>query len=394
MTAIRYSAARNDGTVLRGLVDAADRQEAVGLLVSRGLHPLRLEVEPSPTLRRPASRRELALLFRSLASLLEVGVPLDRALQATRPALRGPLQDALPELEAALREGASLSRALERTHGLVPSGLAGMVRAGERASRLTETLDHVATHLEQELEFLTRLRGALTYPLILLVTGLLSVGVITMVILPRFAVLLSDLGQSLPASTRFLLGTATTVRTVAPFLPLLVVGVVAMVVALLNNRPAMTRIAGASLALPVLGPLRHSLLSARWLRGFAVTLASGVPVLSALEAGADAAGDPALRQRTNLARERITRGESVATALAREAVLTGLALQVVAIGDASGQLARMAERAGGLAAAEGERRLRQFVSLLEPLLVLGFGAIVAFVAAALLQAVYAIRPTG
>jgi type II secretory pathway component PulF len=123
-------------------------------------------------------------------------------------------------------------------------------------------------------------------------------------------------------------------------------------------------------------------------------LRAGMPLLPALDAAREAAGDAALAARTGRARERVAGGEPLARALERERVLTPMALQLVAVGESSGRQADMCTRAGDLAAGEAERALRTVVTLLEPALVVFFGGVVAFVAAALLQAVYSIRPGG
>jgi len=123
-------------------------------------------------------------------------------------------------------------------------------------------------------------------------------------------------------------------------------------------------------------------------------LQAGMPLLQAMDAARDAAGDRAVADRLGRARTRVAEGQALAPALEREEALSPGALQLVAVGEASGQLAAMTTRAGDLAAQEAERGLRTLVGLLEPGLVVFFGGLVAFVAAALLQAVYSIRPGG
>ena len=116
--------------------------------------------------------------------------------------------------------------------------------------------------------------------------------------------------------------------------------------------------------------------------------------MPALEAARGAAGDAALAERLGRVRERVARGETITASLEREGALTQSALQLVAVGESSGRLGEMSWRAGDLAAQEAERGLKTLVTLVEPALILAFGALVAFVAAALLQAVYSIRPGG
>jgi type II secretory pathway component PulF len=140
--------------------------------------------------------------------------------------------------------------------------------------------------------------------------------------------------------------------------------------------------------------VRHGFATARVARALGALLATGVPILTALDAAREGAGDAEVRERLLRAGQRVREGEGLSASLAAETALTPSALQVLAIGDSSGRLGNMALRAGDLAAAEAEVGLRMAVSFLEPALVVLFGGLVAFTAAALLQAVYSLRPGG
>jgi type II secretory pathway component PulF len=319
-------------------------------------------------------------------------VPLERALAAARAIASRPLQQALADARRGVQQGQALSRALAGTHGLVPGVVRGVIRAGERGSRLAEALDQVASHLEQEADVVARVRQALAYPMLLAAAGTISVLVIGTVIVPRFAELLADLGGELPMATRLLLGgSAALARWWLP----LVVGLplVATAVVMWLRRPAgRRRCHDWLLGLPLIGPLRLGLATTRVARALGAMLGSGMPLLPALDAAGDAAGDAAVALRVQRARERVAAGATLTSALERAQALTPLALQLVAVGESSGRLAEMTRRAGDLAAQEAERGLRTLVTLLEPALIVAFGGLVAFVAAALLQAVYSVRP--
>ena len=395
MARYRYQAAQPDGALIGGVLQVADHAGAVDSLLARGLSPVSVEIdEAGREGGRAAGRADLAVLFRSLASLVGAGVPIERALGASVPLTSRRLQDAVEAMRRSLHEGASLSAALAETQGLVPPLVVGMIRAGERASRLPDALEQVATHLDQEVELLGRVRQALAYPLVLGSVGLVSVGVISLVILPRFAELLGDLGQDLPITTRYLLAAAGIIRSYGLLILLGGVAAAAALAAWSRQPEARRWIHGTLLRVPLVGPLRHALATARFGRSLAAMLSAGMPMLTALDAAADAVGDRAIRDRVLRTRERVARGEPLTGALSHEVAVTPTALQLLAVGEASGQLGLMARRAGDLAAREAERALKTLASLLEPGLVIAFGGMVAFVAAALLQAVYSLRPGG
>jgi type II secretory pathway component PulF len=379
---------------VRGLLEAVDDRDAGASLVERGLHPLQLDVaEQWEGRRRAAGRRELASVFRSIAALVTAGLPLDRAVAASEALAGTALREMLVESRAQLRAGRSFTQALDSGRGVVPPLVVGMVQAGERSSQLGRALDHVATHLEQEADLAGRVQQALAYPLLLCIAGTASVLVIGTVVVPRFAVILADLGQHLPASSRLLLAGSGILTNYGPVM-------VACAVAVIWGLAEWVRGAGgvhwdrALLGVPAVGSIRLALASSRVMRALGGMLHAGMPLLPALEASRNAAGDRAVAERLTRVRQRVAEGGTLAGALERESAVSASARQLVAVGESSGQLASMSTRAGDLAALEAERALRTLVSLIEPALVVFFGGLVAFVAAALLQAVYSIRPGG
>ena len=395
MSAYGYRAARPDGAMVRGTVEAASAAQASAAVTELGLFPVALApVKASETAHRPASRRDLAIVFRSISALVSAGVPLERAVAASEALAHGALREALALARSGLREGDSLSHALGRALGVLPGVVLGMVRAGEQGSQLAAALEQVATHLDQEAELVARVRQALAYPLLLAVVGTASVLVIGTVIVPRFAELLGDLGQELPVATRLLIGGSA---LLSHFWFVLIPATLALVWAGLEGlkRPTSRHwIDQTLLSIPGLGGVRLALATSRVARALGGMLRAGMPLLPALEAARDAAGDEAVAERLTRARERVAQGAPLTAALEREAVLAPSALQLVAVGEASGRLGDMALRAGDLAAQDAERGLKTLVTFVEPSLIVAFGGLVAFVAAALLQAVYAIRPGG
>ena len=343
MSAYSYRAARQDGAIVTGAVEAESHGQASATLASRGLFAI--AVAPAAEDRRPAaSRRDLAIVFRGIAALVSPGVPLERALAASEPLASGTLRQTLTTVRERLREGASFASALTLGHGVIPGLVIGMVRAGERGSQLAPALEQIAAHLEQEADLVARVRQALTYPLLLAVAGAASVAVITTVVVPRFAAILGDLGQQLPPATRLLLGVSQFLsRFRLPLLLFVALSTWAAVEWL--RRPAgRKQVEEALLTLPLIGPLRRALATARVMRALSGMLRSGMPLLPALDAAREAAGDLAIAERLERSRERVAQGAALAVALEREGALNASALQLLMVGESSGRVADMASR--------------------------------------------------
>jgi type II secretory pathway component PulF len=212
------------------------------------------------------------------------------------------------------------------------------------------------------------------------------------VIVPRFAELLGDLGQALPPATRLLLFGSRLLSQYWFLLPPVVAAGVAVGLEVLRRPASHRRVDELLIATPLVGPVRLALATSRIARALGGMLAAGMPLLQAIAAAGEAAGDLAVAARLARARERVAAGAPLTVSLEREGALAPGALQLVQVGESSGRLGDMARRAGDLAAQEAERGLKTLVTLVEPALIIAFGGLVAFVAAALLQAVYSIRP--
>jgi type II secretory pathway component PulF len=378
----RFAAARPDGATVRGELAATHPSAALEELTGRGLLALELkEVRPDRAARLP--RRELAVFFRSLATLVEAGVPLDRALRIA-PAT-GRLGAFATAVRERVQEGASLSAALAAQPG-VPALAVGLVRAGEHA-QLDAALADAATQVERDAELRAQILSALAYPVLLLVAGCGTIAVLVVAILPRFVALLGDAGSAVPTATRALLAMSAVIdRFWMPLGLTAVVGGIALARWLVGP-------AGHAglLRLPVVGPLRLGLATARSARALSALLATGTPALRALDTAADAAGDHEVAARVRRAAERVRTGGSVAAALAAERAFDPQALELAHAGEASGRLAVLLRHGAALAETQALRRLQSLVRLIEPGLILLLGGLVAFVALALLQAVYGVR---
>lgn len=393
-TAFRFRAARADGSIVAGSLSETDPDAVRARLRERGLHPISVRSAVRWRWRRPPSRRQLAVAVRSLADLVGAGIPLERALQATIGLSQGRVAEGLGAARQAIRDGATFSEGLEREAGVFPRSAVGLVRAGERGSTLDAALSAAADQLESEAELAGRLRGALAYPLLVLAVALGSVLVLGLVVVPRFAELIQGSGGVLPTSTRAILGVSAGLARwgwigLVAFVPIVVIWRSGRLERRFNRE-----IHRMLLRAPVVGRIRRGLASARICQVLSGTLAGGMPLLEAVAVAEEATADLELRARMHAVRERLRRGEAFATALEEEDAMDPAAVQLLRVGEASGRVGELAGRAANVLLGEARRSIEAAVGLLEPALVVILGSGVAFMAAALLRAVYSVRPGG
>lgn len=391
--AYAFRAARGDGTLERGVLEAPSREAASALLASRGLFPLELRAREGvgrAGARLPAG--DLALGLRALATLLGSGLPMGRALRTLEELAPPSWAEVLPSVRESVRQGRGLASALASAPAAVPPVVLGIIQAGEGGSGLAVAVERAAALTESGAAVRAAVRNALAYPVLLACAGTLSVALLVGFVIPRFAGILTELGHVLPASTRLVLASASAVRAAA--IPLGVGAALSFLVwrrwvAREDGRRGWHRLL---LGLPLVGPSRLAAAGARACAALAALLESGVPMGAALRHASVAAGDAAVAARLLAARERVVRGEALSRALEAERAVSAPVVRLARAGEESGRLAAMLGHAAGLEAARAEQGVRRAVRLLEPALIVGFGAVVALVAAALLQAVYGVRP--
>lgn len=392
MKTFRFQAVRPaDGGTVSGRLDAATHGDALLVIERRGLLAVVVEAAPEASFRRHPSIRDQATVFRSLASLVDAGVPLAQALRATRR-IAGRAGDTIDRVEARVREGASLAAALQGEPEWFSPVTIGLVLASEGGSGMAAGLSAAADELERRAESIARIRAALAYPAILFLVGLTSILGILLFVVPRFAVLLADVDAGLPPLTRLLILTSALLQQHA--LPtacaLLATGWGLWRLAARHRPRLHTLLHGV----PIIGPIRLGLATSRAARTLASLLATGVPALRALHVTQRSVGDEVVAARIGRTAARVAEGASLSHALEAEAAFTSLTLQMAAIGDGAGRLPELLGRAATIESEIAEHRVRRLVTILEPALIIVFASLVALVAAALLQAVYSLRPGG
>ena len=401
MPAFAYRAATAAGRTVRGVEDAESPAALERALSVRGLYPL--EVAPATAASAEGAvrrgyrgrRADVVEAVRYLATLMDAGFPLDRALGAVaRVVARRDTAEAVIDVRDRVRGGARLDDALAAHPRFFPRFAVGMVRAGERGGYLAQALERLAVQLEREQALRARLTSALIYPAVMVAVGAGAIAVLFVYVLPRFVTLLEDTGSALPKSTAMLLAIGRFVDAwwwALLLAPVLIAMLVAAVRSTPEGRAATDR---ALLRLPLIGPLRQRVAAARLARTLSTLLGSGLPILPALEIAAGSQADAAVAEEVLRAREEVRAGDRLAASLRRGGVFPFLFLQMVDVGEEGGRLPDMLERSAGAMEAELERGIDRMLRLVEPAMILAFGGIVGFVALSLLQAIYGIRPEG
>lgn len=398
MPLFSYKALDTDGQLLAGEMEAPSAAEVAARLQEQG----HLPVEAVPAGQggagtswrtlfkpRPLAGERLVQFTRQLATLLGAGQPLDRALTIL---LELPEEDAsrriVHDMREAVRGGASLSAALERQHGTFAPLYVNMVRAGEAGGALAETLSRLADYLERSAALKARVINALVYPAILLVMVGLALLFLLGYVVPQFAQMYESLDAELPLFTRAVIGVGMFVREW--WLLLLVVPCLALLWLDRRSRdPAFReRLDGWLLRRRFFGALVAKIETGRLARTLGTLVRNGVPLMSALGIARKVMGNRVLAADVEAATEQVRNGVPLSAALGQGGHFPRLALQMIQVGEESGELDVMLTRAAETFEHQTALALDRMLAALVPVVTVVLAGVVGVVVMAVLTPLY------
>lgn len=324
---------------------------------------------------------DLMLFCRQMASLLKAGVPILRALSSlAESSAHKKFKSVLLDLREALAAGRELSACLRKHPEVFQAFFINMVRVGETTGRLDDVFMRLFHHLEFEREMRERVKSALRYPSFVIAALVIALGVINVMVIPAFAKVYKSSNAELPLMTQILVGFSD--WTVA-WWPWILAG---LVLAGLFFRWWKRSPGGEylwdklTLRVPIVGKIVHKAALARFAKGLGMTYQSGVPIVQGLTNAAQVVGNAFIASRIEQMRDGVERGESLTRTAATTAVFTPVVLQMMAVGEETGELDRLLTEIGELYQRDVEYEIRTLSEQIEPILIAGLGGIVLVVA--------------
>lgn len=397
MPAYTFEAVDADGKAQKGLLDADTVRAARSALRLRGLVPLK--VEPAMADARAAdapatgwwtqrvfSSTGLAVWTRQLAGLVAADLPLERSLAALADEADNERQQRLvATLRAEVNAGSAFARALGQHPREFSLTYTAVVAAGEQSGQLGTVLERLADDLESREALRNKLIGAALYPAIVSAVAVLIVLFLLAYVVPQVAAVFSGSQRALPLLTRIMLGISAAVREYGWLLALLTAGGVGALWWARRQPVLREKIDAAWLRLPLIGRLARSYNAARFAATLAMLAGAGVPILKALQTAAETLGNRAMRADALDALVLVREGAPLASAIGGKKRFPGLVAMFARLGEQTGQLPVMLERAAKQLGEEVQRRAMQFATLLEPLLIVGMGMVVMLIVLAVLM---------
>jgi general secretion pathway protein F len=393
-----FKAVKFDGEAVEGELEAVDEAAVIRQLQGQGLIPIQTRTTKSlvdqlgRSRRKRMSQKEIGIITRELATLLEAGLTLDRSLQILIDLTEEEhLVRVLADLQERVRGGANFSSALDAQDGQFPRLYVNMVRAGEASGALDQVLDRLADYLERVAELRQTIISALVYPSILLFVAGLSVIMMLVFVVPQFTVLFEDMGAALPLSTRIVVAAGDLFRDYW-WAMLCAIALIAVVLERwLQNPEVRARMDRLVLRLPLFGDLIWKMETARLCHTLSTLLKNGLPLLTALTLSKEVVANRKLFGLLNEAGEELKHGRGLAGPLVRLQVLPDLALQMIRVGEESGSLDAMLAKVASIYDRETRNAVQSMLTLLEPVLIIGLGVVVAGIIISILMAILGVN---
>ncbi|WP_332741392.1 type II secretion system inner membrane protein GspF [Hydrogenophaga sp.] len=399
MPAYTFEALDAQGATQKGLIDADTARSARSMLRARALVPL--QVEPATgggtqikssglnvTLwgGRVFSATSLAVWTRQIAGLVAAGLPLERALSAlTEEAEDDQQRNLMASLRSEVNAGSPFAQALAQHPREFTSIYTSVIAAGEQSGQLGTVLERLADDLEEREALKNKLVAASLYPAIVTLVAIVIVVFLVSYVVPQVASVFAGSKRALPLLTVMMLGLSSFVRSYGwLMLAALVAGSGALVMAR-RNAPLRLRMDAAWLRLPLVGRLARGFNAARFAATLAMLAGAGVPILRALQTAAETLNNQAMRADALDALVLVREGAPLASALASKKRFPPLVSMFARLGEQTGQLPAMLERAAEQLSAEVQRRAMHLATILEPLLIVGMGVVVMLIVLAVLM---------
>jgi len=386
MPAFRFEALDATGKTINGLVEADNPKAARAQLRTQHMVPLNVAAvqvaEPegsSPKLfaRRVFNSSALSVWTRQLSGLVVAGLPLERALTALADEAEDPRQrELVAHLRAEVNAGSPFARALTGFPREFDDVYRGVVAAGEQSGQLGGVLDKLANDLEEQQQLQSKLIGATLYPAIVSLFAIVIVIALLVFVVPQVAQVFSSSKRALPVLTQFMLGLSAFMRGWGWLLGLVIFGGVGVLIVARRDEAFRKRFDAFWLELPIIGRLSRGYNAARFAGTLAMLAGSGVPILKALQAAAETLSNRAMRADAMEALVQVREGAPLASALAAKKRFPGLLAMFARLGEQTGQLPLMLQRAAVQLSGEVQRRALAIATILEPLLIVVMGLVV------------------
>ncbi|HJY98625.1 MAG TPA: type II secretion system F family protein [Patescibacteria group bacterium] len=395
MKRFNYKAKDKEGRLVVGEVEAATPQDAARLVKQRNLYVISISAKidsPFALIRRVKERitpRDVATFTRQLATMINSGLPITEALLILRSQMKGSMQKIVAQILADVEAGESLSGSLSRHPKVFSTTYIALIRSGEVGGVMDAVLQRLADNLEKQQEFAGKVKGALIYPVVIIV-GMVVVSFIMMIfVIPRLTNLYVEFGAELPLPTQILIGLSNF------FIKFwyLVLGIFGGGLYILrlyrDTRDGRRKTDALLFKLPVFGELQRQIVLTELTRTLSLMVGAGVPILEALTITSEVVSNTIISDALRDSAKQVERGFPIAFAFARHPEAFPFILsQMIAVGEETGKMDEVLTKVSHIFEVESDEKVKGLTSAIEPLVMVMLGLGVGFLVIAVILPIY------
>ena len=385
------------GKLIKGMLDLAEKSEVVASIREHGLVPLSVFPEKAGVMQELSKKffgrvnlKQVSTFTRQLSTMMTAGLPLTDALSLLKEQMdqKSMMYEILDEALITVRGGQSLATALEKYKKVFGEAYVASIAAGEEGGVLEEVLSKLAKNLENENEFKGKVKGAMIYPVIVVIGMIVVVFIMMIFVIPKLLSLYEDLGSEMPMSTKILMAMSTWAGKLWFLFPILLVGPTILVKAANQNQEWKFKKDRLMLKIPIAGELARKSIVANTIRTLSMMLSAGIPLVEALKIVAAVAGNEVYREAFMKVSERVQKGYSIASSFEEVDVFPMIVNQMTATGEATGKLDEVLMKVANYFSTEAEQSVKTLTAAIEPLIMILLGVGVGFLVIAVIMPIY------
>lgn len=392
-----YKARDWSGKLVKGEADFHDKKEVLESIKGSGLVALSVEEEKNSLLNELSKNllsrvklKQISVFTRQLSTMMNSGLPLTDALSLLKNQMnKGTLMyEVLDYTLATVQGGQTLASGLDKYKKIFGEAYIASVDAGEEAGVLDEVMEKLADSLEKQNDFEAKVKGAMIYPIIVII-GMIAVVIIMMIfVIPKLLSMYSDFGAEMPASTKFLMSMSSFFTRFWFFIPILVGGGWSFLKLGVKDKKIRMKIDEFKLRIPIMGELTKKNILATSIRTLSMLLSAGIPLVEALKIVSNVAENSVYLEAFVKISERVQKGFSIANSFEETGVFPVIINQMVATGEATGKLDSVLLKVSDYFASEAEQSVKSLTSAIEPMIMILLGLGVGFLVIAVLMPIY------
>jgi type IV pilus assembly protein PilC len=376
----QWVAVTKKGRKLKGELEAVTEQIAESQLKKRSLKILKLKPKPKDLfaglafMQPKVKNKDIVIFTRQFSTMIDAGLPLVQGLnilaeQNPNPTFKSILRQLTKDVEG----GSTLAEAMKKHPKVFDNLFVNLIAAGEVGGILDTILQRLATFIEKAEELKSRIKGALTYPIVVIAIAFIVIAVILIFVIPVFQDMFASFGSALPAPTQLVVAMSDFMKGNIHWIILAIIAFVFAFKQYANTKGGRKTIDTWSLKLPVFGDLLKKTAVARFTRTLGTMMSSGVPILDSLEIVAKTAGNVVIEEIIYDVRGSIAEGQTIAEPLSENDIFPGMVIQMISVGEATGALDTMLGKIADFYDKEVDAAVDALTSMLEPLLMLFLG---------------------